>query len=366
MSAGISHVFMTADAVGGVWTYAIDLAQGLAMRGVRTTLAVLGPSPGPAQRRAAGKVRGLDLIDTGLALDWTAERRDEVALAGRRIAELAAASGADLVHLNSPALAAEARFAQPVVGACHSCLSTWWSAVRGGDPPEDFRWRIEALARGYAACDGLVAPTAAFAQATEAAYGRRPAVVLNGRAPAAAAPVAKSHELVFTAGRLWDEGKNAATLDAVARELACPVFAAGPTRGPNGAEASLPSLHLLGQLDDAAMHYWLCRARVFASLARYEPFGLSALEAAQVGCALVLSDIATFRELWDGAAIFVAPDDVAGAAEALRRLTRDRELAERLGAAAKARAAAFSLEVMAEEVLQAYAAARRQPAGAAA
>ena len=41
-------------------------------------------------------------------------------------------------------------------------------------------------------------------------------------------------------------------------------------------------------------------------MARYEPFGLAVLEAAQAGMRLVLSDIPSFRELWDGAATFVA------------------------------------------------------------
>ncbi len=49
-------------------------------------------------------------------------------------------------------------------------------------------------------------------------------------------------------------------------------------------------------------------ATVFASMARYEPFGLAVLEAAQAGMRLVLSDIPTFRELWDGAAIFVGDE----------------------------------------------------------
>ena len=33
--------------------------------------------------------------------------------------------------------------------------------------------------------------------------------------------------------------------------------------------------------------------------ARYEPFGLSILEAALSGCALVLGDLPSLRELWD-------------------------------------------------------------------
>jgi hypothetical protein len=45
--------------------------------------------------------------------------------------------------------------------------------------------------------------------------------------------------------------------------------------------------------------------------ARYEPFGLSVLEAALSGCALVPGDIASLRGNWDGVAEFVCPDDAA-------------------------------------------------------
>src|SRR5438309_233129 len=42
---------MTADVVGGVWTYAVDLSRALAARGVAVTLAVIGRIS-QAQRRA--------------------------------------------------------------------------------------------------------------------------------------------------------------------------------------------------------------------------------------------------------------------------------------------------------------------------
>jgi hypothetical protein len=67
------HVLMTTDAVGGVWTYALDLAEGLSARGVRITLAVSGPAPRPAQRRAAEQIGGLTLVEAGGTLDWLAD-----------------------------------------------------------------------------------------------------------------------------------------------------------------------------------------------------------------------------------------------------------------------------------------------------
>src|SRR5947199_312178 len=65
------------------------------------------------------------------------------------------------------------------------------------------------------------------------------------------------------------------------------------------------------------------RAAIFASPALYEPFGLTVLEAAAAGCALVLSDIPSFRELWSGAAVFVDPADSESLHRALRDLSAD-------------------------------------------
>lgn len=43
---------------------------------------------------------------------------------------------------------------------------------------------------------------------------------------------------------------------------------------------------------------------IYVHPALCEPFGLAVVEAAQAGCALVLSEIAPLRENWEGAALF--------------------------------------------------------------
>ncbi|MDT8262603.1 glycosyltransferase, partial [Roseomonas sp. DSM 102946] len=83
-------------------------------------------------------------------------------------------------------------------------------------------------------------------------------------------------------------------------------------------------------------------------------FGLAVLEAAQAGCALVLSDIPTFRELWDGAAVFVPPDDEAAVALALDRMMADRAERDRLGDAARERARRYSTAAMSNAMLALY------------
>ena len=146
--------------------------------------------------------------------------------------------------------------------------------------------------------------------------------------PAAAACTAperrRAPPFAFTAGRLWDEGKNLRTIDRAAGRLAgsVPVLAAGPTDGPGGARIALHHARPLGRLRADEIARRLAERPIFVSAARYEPFGLSVLEAAQAGCALVLSDIPTFRELWDGAADFVPADDDRALAAAIERAAR--------------------------------------------
>ncbi|MFL5296911.1 MAG: glycosyltransferase family 4 protein [Phenylobacterium sp.] len=353
MSAG--RVLMTADAVGGVWTYALDLARGLAREGVEILLVVLGPAPSPDQLAEADAIPGLSLIETLLPLDWTAAEPAEILEVGAAVRGLARGQKVDLIHLNSPALAAGGGFSAPVLGACHSCLATWWSAVKDGPMPGDFRWRTQLLWEGLHACDALIAPTRAFARATGQAYEMpAPQVVWNGREAAAGAPPAVREPIVLTAGRLWDEGKDVATLDAAAGLCRAPVFAAGPRNGPNGARIELRRAWPLGRLPARKMTAWLRRAAVYATSARYEPFGLGVLEAAQAGCALVLSDIPTLRELWDGAAVFVQPRDANGFAAAFDRLVADDAEREALVAKAHARAARYSAARMSARTLDVY------------
>lgn len=350
-----ARLLMTTDAVGGVWTYSIDLARGLAKAaGVETTLVVIGPSPTPDQLAQAYATPSLTVVDTCLPLDWLATEAAEILEVGAAVRGLARGAGADIVHLNSPALAARGGFSAPVVGACHSCLATWWGAVKDGPMPSDFRWRSQALWQGMLACDVLVAPTAAFAQDTALTYeAPRPFVVHNGRRPMPLG-VERREPMVFTSGRLWDEGKNIGVLDRAAALIGAPLHAAGPLQGPTGGPVVLRHAQALGRLSADGVTSWIARAPIYASSARYEPFGLGVLEAAQAGCALVLSDIPTFRELWDGAAIFVDPDHPEGFAAAFNALLAEPAAAERLGQQARARAARYSVEAMTSGMLQIY------------
>lgn len=347
------RLLLTADAVGGVWQYATDLARALAPHGAETVLAMTGPSPTPAQVADAAALPATRLIDTGLALDWLAATPEEVHAASIRLAALAADVRADIVQLNAPALAAGARFPCPVLAVAHSSLATWWAAVEGGTPPADFAWRDALTRDGLLAADLTIAPSRAHARATAEAHDLpfEPVAIHNGRTPFAR-PAGDLAPHAFTAGRLWDRGKNLAVLDRAAAGV--PILAAGPMVGPHGEQAAFDHLTPLGWLDDAALAAHLAARPVFVSAARYEPFGLAVLEAAKAGCALVLADIPTFRELWDGAAIFVAADDADGFAQAIAALLADPATRQTAGDQARTQSARFTVESMAAAYMDNY------------
>jgi glycosyltransferase involved in cell wall biosynthesis len=347
-------VLMTADAVGGVWSYALRLAAGLAPHGVRTTLAVLGPSPDAAQRQAALAVPGLTLLHRPFRLEWMDDPWADVERSGEWLAEVEESLSPDVVHLNGYALAAR-RWRAPVVVVAHSCVLSWWEAVRGEPAPAAWDGYRRAVAAGVHAADVVVAPTRAMLAALERHYGapRAAAVIANAADAREFAPRAKE-PFVLTAGRLWDEAKNVAALDAAAAALPWPVYVAGGTRSPDGGERTLAAARPLGVLNGTALAEWMGRAAVYALPARYEPFGLSALEAALAGCALVLGDIPSLRELWDGAARFVAPGDTDALAAALRRLAADADARDALAARARKRALTLTPERMARGYLAQY------------
>lgn len=340
---------MTCDTVGGVWQYATDLANALADEGVEVVLAVLGPhSLYPCGAKE------ISVIPTNLPLDWLAGGPADVLAAGRVIAALAAEHRVDLVHLNSPALAAAGPFAAPVVAVAHGCIGTWFDAL-GEEVPADLGWHVDLVRVGLHAADAVIAPSASFAAAVRCRYGlpATPHVVHNGRT-AAAIPASGPADHVFTAGRLWDRVKNTALLDATAALLPVPFRAAGPTTAPHGEHVTADHLELLGTLDPHALAAEYAQAPIFVSAARFEPFGLAVLEAAQAGCPLVLAGIDTFRELWTGAALLVPDDDPAAYAAAIERVRAEPGLRRHLSDAARARAERYTPAAMVAGTLARY------------
>jgi glycosyltransferase involved in cell wall biosynthesis len=99
---------------------------------------------------------------------------------------------------------------------------------------------------------------------------------------------------------------------------------------------------------------WQRRATIYALPARYEPFGLSILEASIAGCALVLGDIDSLREIWGDAALFVPVDDAPALTAAIQSLVDHPDRRAGLAARAQRRAARYSMASMAAQYRTLY------------
>lgn len=344
------NVLMTADTVGGVWTYALDLCRALSPHGVHVTLATMGEPVRPDQREQLKTLTNVILRESTFKLEWMPDPWEDLAGAGDWLLGIEREFRPDLIHLNGY-VHGSLPWRAPALVAGHSCVLSWWQAVKGEPaPPVEWRRYQRAVAEGLAGADLVVAPTRAMLDCLREHYGPLPAVrmIYNGRDVSAFAPAPSKEPFVLCAGRLWDEAKNLAALEAVAPALPWPVYVAGECdRSPNGV---IP----LGRLDEGAMAVAMGRAAIYALPARYEPFGLSALEAALSGCALVLGDIPSLREVWADAAAYVPPEDPAALARVLNRLVEDPESRGELAARATARARGYSINQTARTYLDAY------------
>ncbi|QJR80587.1 glycosyltransferase family 4 protein [Alteromonas pelagimontana] len=360
-------ILMTADTVGGVWTYAISLCRALNQLGVEVGLATMGAPMTEQQRRQSAQLSATTIFESNFRLCWMEDSEQDVNAAAQWLLELQEEYKPDLVHLNDLAHG-DLNWHAPVLMVVHSCVYTWWQATLGRDPDEQ-RWKqyksmVTASAQSV---DTLVAPTYAMLNSFQNVYGsvRRSQIIYNGRDwPALPASDTKpileepqnipSAPYIFAAGRLWDQAKNLALLASISADLSWPVYVAGQSEDPNGGSAEFENVHCLGMLAEDQLAPWLYQSQIYVAPAFYEPFGLAILEAARAGNALVLSDIPSLREVWEDAATYVNPHDAQSLNTALASLTDDPELRRLQAAKAQRRAARYSESAMAQGYYDTY------------
>jgi glycogen synthase len=348
---------MTTDTVGGVWVYALELTRALLRRGHQVALAAMGRRLSTDQRREIVRCRGLQVYESDYKLEWMEDPWTDVERAGDWLLGLEAELAPDVIHLNGYTHGA-LPWSAPVLIVGHSCVLSWFQAVRGEEAPAQWKKYRVKVTRGLQNADVVIAPSEAMSRALDEHYGpfTSTRVIYNGRKPRRGARREKEN-FIFAAGRLWDSAKNIGALASVADQVSWPVYIAGDQKPPCGCvpEFNVPGgVQHLGRLSSAAMADWYSRAAIYALPARYEPFGLSVLEAALNGCALLLGDIPSLQELWGDCALHVDPGQPDELARALNLLIKDFELRETLGARAKRHARKFNVDVMAERYLDVY------------
>jgi glycogen(starch) synthase len=308
------RLLLTTDVVGGVWDFSLALARELrARRSTQVTILALG-DPTRAQVDQAHDT-GAQLLVEHVKLEWMQDCRDDVLRTRELIGRLVGELRPDVLHANQFA-AACADVDVPVVLTLHSDVLSWrrWTLGHSDVPAEWAAYQslvVEALARA----DRLVAVSAFLANEVRTLYGCRRdiQVIHNGWSPPPAGqPTRRRPRRTLTAGRAWDAAKNISLVAQAAQGWdAGPVYLAGQQASPDsdGCFEAPPPLQALGLLSQPELLEALNTSQIYLSAARYDPFGLLPLQAASCGCALLLSDIPSYREVWADTATFFRSDD---------------------------------------------------------
>lgn len=319
-------ILMTTDTVGGVWVYALELCKALQEYDVEVHLAAMGNWPSEEQQEEVASINNTTLYKSDYKLEWMEDPWEDVEQSRKWINSIYHTIKPDLIHLNNYAHVGE-DWECPTISVFHSCVQTWWQAVKGTTAPDTWKHYTEVVKNSLEESDMVVSPSKAILEKAKQTHGfsTESRVIYNGRDLEFPEQMEKEN-FIFCTGRIWDEGKNLMLLAKVARYLPWPVYVAGSTTNPStGQQVEIENIHFLGSLSQLQMKDWLKRASIFVSPTKYEPFGLAILEAAEAGCALALSDIDTLREIWEDSARFFDPTNRQEAQDAMLELIENPE-----------------------------------------
>ncbi len=360
------HVLVTADTLSGVWTYTRELVTGLAARGVRVTLVSFGDVPLPAQTAWIDEIHDVEYRPTAFRLDWMQEGEQDFIDSSAYLVSLVKELNPDLLHLNQLCYGG-LPVSVPRIAVAHGDLISWWLAVHGREPKESrwLRWYRNVITQGLARATTVVAPSVWMLDMIRASYTRprNDAVIYNGRNPVFFNPYVSKNESVLAVGRLLDVGKQTSLLTLHTHPLPVCIVNSDetvtPLDLPISADVKLAAadnnLSLKGAQTEAQLRMLYSRASIFVATSRYEPLGLSALEAALSRCAIIANDIPSFREVWGDAALYFEANDANSLAGAIRRLHAQRDLCQGYAARAYQRARqCFTAKRMIDDYMKLY------------
>ena len=357
------RVVITTDTLGGVWTYTRELVTELIQRGIEVTLISFGNIPDVTQCAWMEGLKNLDFRPTAFKLEWMRDSEEDLRASADYLLSIVHEVEPDLIHLNQFYYGA-LKCAVPKLVVAHSDVVSWWVAVHGDEPRPDewIRWYRETVIRGLSEATMVAAPSRWMLDQLIRHYGRpaSSAVVYNGRNPKLLNPHLTKQPAVLSVGRLWDAGKNVGLLTQFEPQVA--TYIVGSEHHPDRGKTTLISaagwnrIRMKGPQNEGQLRELFAQAAIYAATSRYEPFGLAPLEAALSRCAIVASDIPTFREIWGDAVLYFRGNDAENLREQIARLSSDSELRASYANKAYARACErLNSERMVEDYLNLYA-----------
>lgn len=332
------HILVTADTVGGVWTYTQELVRGLLARGHQITLVSFGALPKRSAELRLQSLEGLDYLPTPYRLEWMQDCESDIVESTAFLQSVIKRTHPDVLHLNQYCYGSvDARVPRLVVA--HSDVLSWWNAVHGTTPPRSSwsNWYETTVNRGLNGADIVVAPSQWMMDALVRHYhvpGRR-TIVYNGRSPSLFDAGHPKANCALSVGRVWDHGKQTALL--LSCRSAVPVRIVGPLEAPAtggtgwSAGAAADTVEVCGAREESELRALYAEAGTYIATSRYEPFGLAPVEAALSRCAIVANDLPIFHELWGDAALFFRRNDMRALETVLQRLAEKPALRSEYG-----------------------------------
>ena len=346
-------VLITTDPGSGVWEYTGELVRQYDRLGHDVAVASSGGAIDAGQRAELADLSRVALHEAEPGVAWS-DDPDECARADEWLGRLLEGLNCDLLHLNDYAPAGR-DWGIPSLLVAHTCELARQRATHRGEPGSEWQPYRERVAAAFRHASLVAAPTRAFLEELReihpGAAAARATVIYNGTDPARWPPGAERERLfVLGVGCLADESKNLGALAAAAEGLPYPVLIAGARSTARAGGKAI----LLNRLPRTRLAAYYRRALVFVHPARHEPFGLPVLEAALSGCALVLGDIPSLRELWGPVATFVDPNDARALRESIADLAARPEEHAEAGRRARQHALRYTAHTMALHYLGCY------------
>jgi glycogen synthase len=334
----VMHVLMTTDTLNSnLWAYTRELACGLVGRGMRVTLVSFGEIPLPEQTSWMDRLRGLDYRPTAFRLDWMQEGQQDFAESSDFLCSLLYELKPDVFHSNHFCYGG-LPVVMPRIVVAHGDFITWWKSVHGREPKESawLNWYRNTTAIGLSQASTVVASSEWMLDALRSSYfpELNGTVINHGRNPIHFNPYVTKDDTVLAIGRLLDPAAQVNLLaDRPQPVPVCVVDAKEPEHSPeaqvradvsfkNGAEGVV----MRGPRSELQLRLLYSRASMYVSASRYEPSGMTILEAALSRCALILNDIPALREIWGPAAVYFRTNDGDSLCEAVRILNSDSDL----------------------------------------
>jgi|GEM_PF-426776 len=347
-----SRILMTTDTIGGVWTFVIDLCTYLKTFNITIALAAMGTSFTSYQRKELERLKNVIPFESSYKLEWMNSPWCDVDRSINWLEAIADKFKPDIIHLNTFSHGVM-KHKVPMIITAHSDVYSWWQSVKNENPPYLWQKYFDRVSSGLDNADIIAAPSYSMLKALKQSYNTNTdsIVIYNGRTNSRFRKATKRN-FIFSAGRLWDEAKNISLLKEAAQKIKWPVIAAG--ENDSASSKKFRNIFFAGKLSPQKISYYLSHASIYALPAKYEPFGLSALEAAFSGCALILGDIPSLKEIWEDNAIYINTNNTEDLASKINFLIDNRDVVEEYSDRAFNHAQNFNLVRMGNNYLSLY------------